>query len=216
VDLMDRAGDLKGMLLSFAMSPRFDRELKAVIARNFPGGVITDEALATMVIDHFALQHRLPSGTTVVEEFVSAHRELAEAEKDMLLGWRDAVEGTFEVTAKERDAVVLFNFLDELTYRARSNMGPKAFRPLKKHMILITRLVRVGDDWMISGHMSVFPHSALDEMLAAAAEAALHSPEAVFRNPVKLEEARAVLAEQRATFVDLFGDDLIVVPPLTR
>jgi hypothetical protein len=38
VDLLDRAGDLKGMLVEFALSPRFDRELSAVIARSFPAG----------------------------------------------------------------------------------------------------------------------------------------------------------------------------------
>ena len=32
MDLVKRAGDLKGMLVEFALSPRFDRELTAVIA----------------------------------------------------------------------------------------------------------------------------------------------------------------------------------------
>jgi hypothetical protein len=45
VDLVERAGDLKPMLVDFAMSPRFDRELSAVIARNFPDGVVTDESV---------------------------------------------------------------------------------------------------------------------------------------------------------------------------
>jgi hypothetical protein len=36
VDLVERAGALKGMLVDFALSDRFDRELTAVIARQFP------------------------------------------------------------------------------------------------------------------------------------------------------------------------------------
>jgi hypothetical protein len=36
VNLIDRAGDLKGMLVDFATSPRFRRELSAVVKRNFP------------------------------------------------------------------------------------------------------------------------------------------------------------------------------------
>jgi hypothetical protein len=211
VDLMERAADLKGMLVDFALSPRFDRELSAVIARSFPGGVVTDEALFTMMLDQFALQHRLPSGTTVVEAFVDAHPELADGERDMLLGWRDVVEGMFDVTAKERDALVLFNLVDELTYRARSNMGRPAFRPMKKGMIVVGRLVRTGDDWMVSGHFAVFPAAARRQMLAVAAKQAMSSPEAVFRNPAKLAEARRMLAEHREAFVDLFGADLIVV-----
>jgi hypothetical protein len=49
-------------------------------------------------------------------------------------------------------------------------------------------------------------------MLPAVAEFAMGSPRAVFRNPAKLAEARRFLAEHRATFVEMFGDDLIVVP----
>ena len=212
MDLMDRAGDLKGLLVDFAMSPRFDRELSAVVARNFPDGMVDDESVFSMVLDHFALQHKLASGTTVLEAFVAAHPGLTDAERDMLLGWRDVIEGIFEVAGKDRDALVLFSFLDELTYRARSNMGRRAFKPLKKGMIIVGRLVQVGDDWMISGNPSAFPASTRAEMLAAAAKQAMHSPEAVFRNPAKLAEARRIIAEHREMFVDLFGADLIVVP----
>jgi hypothetical protein len=186
--------------------------LSAVVEDSFPGRLVTDEAMFSMVLDHFALQHRLRSGTTVVEAFTAAHPELTDAERDMLLGWRDVVEGVFDVNGKDRGALVLVNFLDELTYRARSNLGPRAFRPLKKGMLLVARLVRVGEDWMISGNPGVYPASARDQMLAAAAEQALRHPEAVFRNPAKLAEARRRLAQHHETFVDLFGADLIVVP----
>jgi hypothetical protein len=212
MDLVERAGQLKPMLVEFALSPRFDRELSAVIARNFPGGVVTDESVFSMVLDHFALQHQLRSGNTVVEAFVAAHPELAGAERDMLLGWQDVVESFFEVTGKNRDALVLFNFLDELTYRARSNLGRRAFKPLKKGMIVAGRLVRAGDDWMVSGNPSAFPASARTQMLAAAAGQAMRNPEAVFRNPAKLTEARRILDQHHQAFADLFGADLIVVP----
>lgn len=212
MDLVERAGDLKGMLVDFALSPRFDRELSAVVEEHFPDGLITDESMFSMVLDHFALQYRLPSGSTVVEAFTAAHPELTGAERDMLLGWRDVVEGVFDVTGKDGDALVLVNLLDELTYRARSNAGRKAFKQLKKGMILVGRLVRAGDDWMISANPAAFPASARDQMLAAAAEQAVRHPEAVFRNPDKLAQARRLLAEQHETFVDLFGADLIVIP----
>jgi hypothetical protein len=211
VDQLERAGELKGMLVDFAMSPRFDSELTAVIWQNFPGGVVTDEAAFTMVLDHFALQHRLRSGGTVVEAFVAAHPRLSDAERDMLLGWRDVVEGIFEVRGKDRDAVLLFNFLDELTYRTRSNLGRKAFTPLKKRMIVVARVVQVGDDWVVSGNPAAFPASARDQMLAAAAQEAMRNPAAVFRNPEKLAEARRLMTEQYDLFVELFGADLIVV-----
>ncbi|AHH99858.1 hypothetical protein [Kutzneria albida] len=211
MDLVERAGELKGMLVDFALSPRFDNELTAVIWQSFPDGVVDDEAQFTMVLDHFALQRPLRSGGTVVEAFVASHPELSDVERDMLLGWRDVVEGIFEVRGKDRDAVLLSNFVDELTYRARSNLGRTAFTTLRKRMIVVGRLVRVGDDWVVSGNPAAFPASARDQMLAAAAQEAMRNPAAVFRNPEKLAEARRMLAEQHDLFVELFGADLIVV-----
>ncbi len=212
MDLVERARELKPMLVDFALSPRFDRERSAVIARNFPGGLVTDESLFSMVLDQFALQHRLRSGTTVVEAFVAAHPELADAERDMLLGWQDVVEGIFEIRRKDRDAVLLFSFLDELTYRTRSNLGGQVFKPLKKGMLFVGRLVRAGEDWMVSGNPSILPATIRDQMLVAAAQHAMRHPEAVFRNPAKLAEARSTMAVHHAAFVELFGSDLISVP----
>lgn len=212
MDLVKRAGQLKPMLVDFAFSPLFDRELTPVIARNFPDMIVDDEATFSMVLDHFVLQHRLKSGTTVVEAFVAAHPELTAAERAMLLGWRDVVEGMFEVTRKDSDAVILFNVVDELTYRAWSNLGRGALRQLKKGMIAVGRLVPVGESWMVSGNLAVFPASTREVMLASAAKQALSNPELAFRNPVKLAEARSMVARQHQAFADLFGTDLIVVP----
>lgn len=108
--------------------------------------------------------------------------------------------------------MVLFNFVDELTYRARSNLGRRAFVSVKKRVIIVGRLVRAGDDWMVSGNLATFPSSARDQMLAIAAEQAMRHPEAVLRNPAKLAEAHRVLAEHHEAFVELFGADLIVMP----
>lgn len=212
MDLFLRAGDLKGMLSKFGLSPRYNQERSAVFAGSFPDGVVADEEKLSTVVDNFLLQHRLLSGKTVVAEFVAAHPELTSEEHNMLLSWQDPVDGIFEVTGRDREAVVLFGFVDELTYRTRSNMGPRALRQLKKGMIIISRLIPVGEDWMISGRLRVFPASHRDQMLTIAAEAAARYPQAIFRNPAKLAEARDILAAHRATFVDLFGTDLIVVP----
>ena len=63
MDLVKRAGQLKPMLVDFAFSPLFDRELTAVIAQEFPDMIVDDEPTFSMVLDHFVLQHRLESGS---------------------------------------------------------------------------------------------------------------------------------------------------------
>jgi hypothetical protein len=209
--LADRAGDLKGRLVKFGTSDRFSPELSELIGQEFPDQLVTDEGQFTSLVDRFLLQHRLAGGTTVVEEFVLDHPELPAADRELLLSWRDVVEGMFEIMDRERDAVVLFNVLDELTYRTKSNLGGRAFRRLKKGMFVVGRLVPLADDWLVSGHLSVFPATERDRLLETAAELAMSHPRAVFRNPAKLAEARSQLAEQQKIFMDLFGADLIVV-----
>jgi hypothetical protein len=212
VDLVHRSGELKRMLVQFARSPQFDSELAPVLAGVSPDGVVTDQSLYTTTMDHFMLRYRLPTGTTVVEEFVTAHPELSDAERDMLLGWRDFVESIFEVIRKAGDAVLLLNLVDELTYRTRSNMGGQVFRPLKKGMFIIGRLARAGDCWLISGQLEIYSADQADVILPIAARYAMDDPAATFRNPAKLAQARQTVAAHRAAFMDLFGTDLIVVP----
>jgi hypothetical protein len=211
MELLNRAGDLKGMLVEFALSPRFEDELAGAIERNWPGAFEVSEADFTEALDHFVLQYRLASGITVVEEFTAEHPELSEAERDMLLGWRDVVEGIFDVTGKDGDVLILVSLLDELTYRVRSNLGRKALRPFRKGTIFVGRLVQVGAGWMVSGNPALFPASTRDELLGVAAEQALRHPEAVFRNPDKLAEARRATAGHHQVFMELFGTDLVVV-----
>ena len=212
MDLVERAGALKGMLVDFALSDRFDREFTAVIARQFPGRLVTDEAMFTMTIDHFALQHRLPSGTTVVQEFVADHPELPAAERDMLWAGRTSWKGCSRSRARTAMPCCCSTSSTSSPTGRVPTSARRAFKPLHKGMLLIGRLVPADGDWLVSGHLSSYPSSARDQVLAVAAEQAMRNPEAVFRNPAKLAEARRMLAEHQAVFVGLFGSDLIVVP----
>ena len=79
----------------------------------------------------------------------------------MLLGWRDVFECIFEVLGKHGDAVMVFNFVDELTYQARSNLGRTAFTALEKSMIVVARLVRAAmAGWSVATPQPFRPRSA--------------------------------------------------------
>ncbi|GHE45498.1 hypothetical protein GCM10017673_54420 [Streptosporangium violaceochromogenes] len=212
MDPIERAGTLKSRLVRFALSRRFERELSAVFEREFPGGVVHDEGVVSLVIDHFALQHRLADGDTVVDRFVAARPKLSAEDRDMLLGWKDVVEGVFEVKQRNGDTLTLFNLIDELTYSTRSNVGAKAFRSIRKGMFLVGRCVPLGSGWMLSGNPAAFPARSRDVVLGQAAELVTRNPQAAFRNPDKLSAARRMLAEQREIFIGLYQEDFIVVP----
>ena len=114
--LVVRSVELKRELLEFSRQPRFDRAFQEAMAAVGLGPVVTDEQRLTMMIDHFLLEFRLRHGRTVVEQFVAARPGLPDAEREMLLGWRDVVEGIFEVQRRDGAGLVMENLIDELTY----------------------------------------------------------------------------------------------------
>ncbi|WP_436500354.1 hypothetical protein [Actinokineospora sp. HUAS TT18] len=216
-DLIARAGDLKGELVAFAQSPQFARRLDALLFDAADRRGHLDEATAVLTIDHFALQCRLSGGRTVVERFVSQRQpRLSDDERAMVLGWRDVVEGYFEVRRFDCDAVELHNLVDDLVYRVYSNMGRSVFALLRRGMFVMGRIVPVHpatDAWLVSGHFAPFPKSARREIAQTVAQQVAAHPEVLRRNPVLLQRGWEVQAEHRAEFIAQVGSDLVVLLP---
>lgn len=216
-DLITAAADIKGELVAFAQRPRFATQLTTLLIAAADRHGQLDEPTAVLTIDHFALQHRLPDGRTVVERFVAERRpRLSADEREMVLGWRDVVEGCFEVDGLDGDAVSLHNLLDDVDYRVYSNMGPRVFAELRKGMFLIGRIVPVhpaADAWLVSGHFGAFPKSGRREIAQVALDRITAHPELLLRNPALLQQARERTAEHRRDFIEQVGADLVVLPP---
>ncbi|MCX4455312.1 hypothetical protein OG585_22150 [Streptomyces sp. NBC_01340] len=215
-DLIERSAELKGQLVAFGQSARFDRWLTPLLLEAAGPERQLDEGEAIRIIDHFILRYRLPDGSTVVDRFVAGRKDLTAVDREMLLGWRDAVEGIFEIQRKEGDAVVLLNLVDDLEYRTYSNVGRAAFHGVSKGGFLHTCLVPVhsaGGAWLVSGAMSSYPKSSATEIAQAALHLTTSRPELVFRNPEKLEQGWQRMREDRAAFVEFCGGDELVLPP---
>ncbi len=215
-DLIERSSELKGELVAFAQSARFDRWLTPLLLEAAGPRRQLEEGDAIRIIDNFILRYRLPDGSTVVDRFVDGRRGLPEADREMLLGWRDPVEGIFEIRRKDGDAVVLLNLIDDLEYRTYSNVGRVAFRGVSKGGFLHTCLVpvhSVDEAWLISGMMSSYPKSSAPEIAQAALQLAAEHPSLVFRNPEKIEQGWRSMREDRTAFIEFCGSDELVLPP---
>ena len=103
--MLEHCSDLKRQLVEFARSRRFSRQFDQALSAGSRGKAV-DESEFINIIDHFILQRPLPGGRTVVEAYVLAHPELAEADRQMLLGWRDVVEGVFEIRERDGEALL--------------------------------------------------------------------------------------------------------------
>jgi hypothetical protein len=212
--VIERSAELKRDLVEFACSPRLERSLAAAMAE--AGLEELDEADAIGTIDRFALQYRFNDGKTVVDRFVASRPDLDAADREMLLSWRDPVEGIFEIRGKDGDAIVLLNLIDDLEYRTYSNMGRAAFRRLPRGGFLHARLVPISPvpgAWLVSGTMFSYRKSDARFIAQAALKLATKRPELVFRNPEKVKQGWEQMREDRAGFVQFFGGDELVLPP---
>ncbi|MEW1890265.1 MULTISPECIES: hypothetical protein [unclassified Streptomyces] len=214
--LLRRSAELKEDLVAFGKSRPFARFLDPLLSEAVGPDGVWDETTATNVIDHFLLQYRLPDGNTVADRFVSRRTALTDADRQMVLAWRDPVEGLFEVRDRRGDSLLLLNLLDDLEYRAYTNAGPTALRGVTKGGFLCARLAAlapVPGAWLFSGAMSSYPRTAVSEIAAAALDLATSRPDLVFRNPEKVEQGWHSMREDRASFVEFFGTDELILTP---
>lgn len=217
--LVARSGDLKRELVAFAQRPPFERRLTVRLADAADPDGHLDEQTAIGVVDRFVLGYRLPGGPSVLERFVARRRSpLPVAEREMVLGWQDVVEAIFEVRAIDGDVVAVHNLLDDLVYRVRSNMGAAVFATLREGMFIAGRIVPIHpavNEWLVSGHFSAYPGSAARRLAQAALQVVTASPGVLRRNPDKLRRSWEIQARHRASFIEFFGSDLVVLPPAT-
>jgi hypothetical protein len=174
--LLEHSSELKRQLVEFACSRRFARQLDEAVSEGI-GGTVADEGEFANLLDRFIFQQPLADGRTVVEVFVAEHPELTGADCELLLGWRDVVEGVFEIRERAEDAIIATRLADGTTYRIRANAGPAALAPMRPGCFMTARIVPAGDDWMLSGAQQLFPASEREAMLRLAAELATGHPQ---------------------------------------
>lgn len=210
--LVERSGALKREVLAFARHPRQERHLRQELRRRFGEEIVADEGELTDFLDWFIQQWRRPDGRTIVDLFLEARPDLPAAERTLLLGWHDVVEGIFEVVGRDDIAITAVNLVDELTYRIRSNVGPAILEHFPVGGFLISRVVPCHDEWIISGPARPAPAGKSENMLRAAAQLAMSRPDLSFRNPERLARAWEMQRADRDHFVACFGADLVILP----
>ncbi|MDP2935005.1 MAG: hypothetical protein Q8O86_00775, partial [Dehalococcoidia bacterium] len=171
-----------------------------------------NEAEGTRFMDWFILEHVLGDGKTILDKFVRENGGLSPLDKDMLLRWKEVVEGLFEVEERKGDRLVLRDLVDDCRYVAKSNIGPWTLSEATPGCFMATRLVPLEDYWMLSGTSEVYPSSERGVLYELAYEYRMKNPSAVFKcNEAKLKQAWDLQAEYRADFIAFFGNDLVVL-----
>jgi len=210
-DLVERSGALKKDLLAFARRPQFERALTQELRRRFGNPGVATEGELDNFFDWFIQQYRRPDGRTLVDCFLSTRSDLPDVEQDFLRGWRDVVEGFFEVIGWDDPALVTVNLIDDLEYRVRTNVGPEVFEKMPVGSFIHTRMVPLGGQWLLSGVTTTYSADQRETLLPVVAGVAVRSPALVFRNPDRLARGWELQRADRAAFVEHFGSDTVVL-----
>ena len=110
---IERSAELKRALVGFALSPRMGRHLERFMVESAGPHKVLIEDETIDAIDRFALLYRLPNGKTVLDQFLASWPDLSAADWEVLRGWRDPVDGIFEIRGKDRDSLILLNLVDD-------------------------------------------------------------------------------------------------------
>ena len=206
---IDRAAALKGELVAYASGPGFVRLLEAEMLDAAPHTDDPQDAWVTAV-ESMIYDRPERGGKTLIERYLLGHKQLAPEDRLLLEGWRDrALYGVFEVASRKGDRLMLVNLVDELGYETYSTMGAAAIRPASPGNYVVTRVVPVGDAWLLSGIQRLF--TKRDRTLVGSLVAGLieNDPTGPFRNAAKRELALEINRTHHGIFLSLFGADAV-------
>lgn len=214
--LLERSSALKRELAAFASQPRFNEHLAPLLLQAAgPAGPegVTD-AQFVQALDAFIMLHRFKDGSGVIDRFLQSRRDLGPEDRDLLLRWKDPVDGVFEIARTEDGASILVNLLDELTYRAYSS-ADQTLADLGPDIAFVAgRLVPLDDQsWVVSGAVQAFSAQMGDDVARAVMELAAQCPWLMFRNPEKVKLGWEHMHRDRAAFVEFFGSDEVILAP---
>lgn len=218
--LIIASADLKRELVAFAQSARFDRYREAELRKAAgeggdppaPGG---DRWVQAM--DDFIMTFRFPDGTGVIDRFLASGgtggKPLRKSDRRLLEGWRDPVDGVFELRSETGGQIALFNLIDELTYRAYAPVGVARVAADEGDFVLARLVPLEPGAWLVSGNMTPFPREHAKVVAELALDWLRAHPALAFRNPEKLKRGWELMREDRDHFTEFFGGDQVVFSP---
>lgn len=209
--IVERALELKEMLIDFALQPHLQRPLREQV-RRVRHERLDSEAQMIEAIESLLFEHRFDDGTTVLDRFAARRPERDPIERELLATWSDSVHGIFEVGDKKGDLLRATNLFDDLSYICIASAGPGSIAEVVPGSFLITRILPAAGVWILSGSQALFPAEDRDGLATVVADRALEDPELVLRNPEYRQSAERSAAALHQNFLDCFGTDLIVTP----
>lgn len=209
-----RSRELKGELIDFAKTKRFERWLEPIVTKT---AKVTDarqrETEWIRGLDDFIMTFRFPDGDGVIDRFLAARKDLAADDRELLESWRDnLVDGIFELRAKKILKLTLFNLLDDQEYEAHTAVGAESLWRFSEGEFVIVRLAPLTEGtWVISGPIGGAPTSATRRITRLALDLVSRAPAMAFTSEDILARSWVAMRRDRERFIEFFGADEVIL-----
>jgi hypothetical protein len=206
-------GDIKSALIAFSRQPEFSEELETALKSQFgkPKRPDSEDEWVSFQ-DWFILQYRLEDGGTVAGLFVENYKHaMSKDVRDLILGWRDVIEGFFEVKDRKAPGLHLKNLINEREYQVFPTASMVDYE-IKPGDFLSARIVPAKGFHIFSGAVTIIEWDGSDDHRAAMYKSAMdfqmkHPGMAFTDNKEKLQKSYESARKHFEDFVHHFGSD---------
>jgi hypothetical protein len=206
-------GDVKGALIDYSRHVDFAEDFEVALQERFGTRQRPENENEWINFqDWFVLQCQLDSEGTVIERFIEHHQDLISDDvRQLVLGWKQVIEGLFEIKNHSGGCFCLKNLINEREYQVYPTVDMEGFK-IKTGDFIAARIVPAQGFHVFSGAVSLFESDGNDEqraeMYRSAAEIQMKHPKWAFQdNEEKLEKSLQATRVQYEDFVDYFGSN---------
>ncbi|MGB7414181.1 MAG: hypothetical protein WA902_08225 [Thermosynechococcaceae cyanobacterium] len=164
------------------------------------------------VVDSFAMDGTVGS-QTVLDLFLENHADWPADDRALVASWQRGFMGLFVVIERSPSHGIFMNWLTEKHYRVLlSTSDEQAVARLKPEAVVQTRLLPIGDDWMLSGPAVFLGKLGKPKLAVAIGNFKKFHKEYLYGDaPELLEQAWASVEAYHHSFLDYFGTSEITL-----
>lgn len=167
-----------------------------------------------LVIDSFSTDGSAGS-RSVLDHFLESRSDLSTEDRAIVTRWSQGFIGLFAVSERLSDSMVLMNWLTEKKYNILlpNKVLERNISRLKTGEIVLSRILPIGNDWMLSGPATFLGKLGKPKLAVAIGNFKKYHKNYLYGDaPELLEEAWQSVEHYHQEFTDYFGSNEITLP----
>lgn len=147
---------------------------------------------------------------TIFDYALNELTDINEEEKNIILAFKNSIDGVFEVRKIKKDVFELFNLTNEKTYLVKPTAKMNKFRNLSVGHFLLARILHFNNEYLLYHIVDHVTYSnRLTAFQIAVSRLAQNPALFCFDNPEKLEEIKEQAEKLNNKFLTMFKSNIV-------